>query len=425
MRKQVFLCVLLLVFVSAPNIYCSQLPDDVNNLNVLSGYLCYASINNAELKAAFEEWKAALEQVPQAKALDDPKFTYSYFIREVETRVGPQKNKFNIMQVFPWFGEIEARADAATSKAKAVRQKYEASKLNLFWNVKDAYYEFVYLATAIKIARENLELLKHFEEIARTQYRTATTTHPDIIRAQIELAKLEDVLKGLEQVKEPIVARLNSVLNRPVDANLDWPENELTQNVEINREYVIETLIRNNPELAKFGWEVEAAKAEVELAKSEFYPDIGVGVDWIQTGEARTSGVSGSGEDAVALMFSVNIPLWRDSYKAAERQAEANVRKIQQQKIDIENKTIAQAVRVLYEIEDSQRKMHLYGDVLVSKAEELVEASEAAYKGGTIDFLSLIDAQRMLLKYKLDYERAVTDNHQKLAKLEMLIGRQL
>ncbi|MFB0551809.1 MAG: hypothetical protein ACETWQ_00710, partial [Phycisphaerae bacterium] len=44
---------------------------------------------------------------------------------------------------------------------------------------------------------------------------------------------------------------------------------------------------------------------------------------------------------------------------------------------------------------------------------------------GTIDFLSLIDAQRMLLKYELDYERAVTNNQQKLAELEMLVGAEL
>ncbi len=90
----------------------------------------------------------------------------AYFIEEVETRVGPQRNKFGIMQTFPWFGKIEARGDVATAKAKAARQRYEANKLKLFWQVKDAFYEFTYLATAVDTAKENLELLQHFEEIA-------------------------------------------------------------------------------------------------------------------------------------------------------------------------------------------------------------------------------------------------------------------
>ncbi len=52
-------------------------------------------------------------------------------------------------------------------------------------------------------------------------------------------------------------------------------------------------------------------------------------------------------------------------------------------------------------------------------------ASETAYTGGTIDFLSLVDAQRTLLEFQLRYERAVTNNQQKLSELEMLAGAEL
>ncbi len=424
MNRQVFLVLMVLAFLMSPVRAFGQV-DDTNDLQTLSGYLRHASINNAELKSKFEGWKAALEQVPQAKALDDPKFTFSYFIEEVETRVGPQKSKVGIMQAFPWFGKIEARTDVAAAKAKAARQRYEANKLKLFWQVKDAFYEFTYLATAIDIAKQNLELLQYFEEIARTKYRASTATHPDIIRAQVELVRLEDVLRSLEQFREPTVSRLNSVLNRRSHAELVWPKKESLKEVVFNRQKIIEMLIRSNPELAELNWETEAAKAKVELAKKDFYPDIGVGIEWIQTDSAISAGVQDSGKDPVVLMFSMNIPLWRDKYKAAERQAKADVSKIQYKRIDAENKTIAQAIKVLYDVEDSQRKIHLYGDILVLKAEELVQASESAYKAGTVDFLSLIDAQRMLLKYMLDYERAVTDSQQKLAELEMLVGTEL
>ncbi len=124
-------------------------------------------------------------------------------------------------------------------------------------------------------------------------------------------------------------------------------------------------------------------------------------------------------------MFSMNLPLWRDSYKAAEQQARSVLRKTEQQRTEAENTIIASAVQVLYDLEDSGRKIKLYGDVLVPKAEELLQASETAYQGGTIDFLSLIDAQRTLLNFQLQYERAMTDNQQKLAELEMFVGTEL
>ena len=98
---------------------------------------------------------------------------------------------------------------------------------------------------------------------------------------------------------------------------------------------------------------------------------------------------------------------------------------ISHQKTQTENTIIARAEQILYDFDDSDRKIKLYGDILVPKAEELLGASEIAYKGGTVDFLSLIDAQRTLLDYQLRYERAVTNNQQKLAELEMLAGTQL
>ena len=395
---------------------------DANAPVALQDYLRLAALNNAGLKAAFEEWKAALEQVPQARSLPDPRFTYGYYITEVETRVGPQQNRVGIMQVFPWFGEIEAQTDGATAAAKAARQRYEAGKLKLFFEVKEAFHEYVYLAKAVDIARENLELVKHFEEVARTKYIAAAAGHPDVIRAQMELAKLEDQVKTLEDFRNPIVARLNAVLNR-TGIELPWPHAEEFQPVELTREKVIAMLRTYNPELQGLDFELESSRTRLEVAKKKFYPDIGVGVDWIDTG--HRSGVSDSGKDAVILMFTMDLPIWRKSYRAAELQAQANVRRTRQQRIETENTIIARTERVLYDFEDSGRKVRLYADVLVPKAKELLSVSETAYKAGTVDFLSLIDAQRMLLGYQLNYKRAVTDNLQRLAELEMLAGAEL
>lgn len=391
----------------------------------LSDYLRYAALNNAGLKAAFEQWSIAVQQIPQAKSLPDPRFTYGYFIEEVETRVGPQNNKLEIMQTFPWFGEIEARTDAAAANAKAARQRYEAAKLELFFEVKDAYYEYVYLAKAIAIARDNLELIKHFEEVARTKYVASAIRHPDVIRAQVELARLEDHVKTLEELRTPIVARLNAVLNRQSLDMLPWPDKEQLRTAKVSRRKVIEMLRQQNPQLKALDFERQAAESRLELAKKKFWPDLGVGVGWTDTGSAMNPSVSDSGKDPIILMFTMNVPIWRESYKAAELQAKADVRKTSQQKTQAENTIVSRAERALYDFEDSYRKTKLYGDVLVPKAEELLSASETAYLAGTIDFLSLINAQQKLLEFQLRYERSTADNQQGLARLEMLVGSEL
>lgn len=416
MKGQVFLIMGVVAFVFIPSVWSSQQPVDTNDLQTLQDYLRYASLNNAELKAKFEEWKAVIEQVPQAKSLPDPKFTYGYFIEEVETKVGPQRQKFEIMQTFPWFGVIEARGDQAAAKAKAAHKRYEAKKLELFQEVKYAFYEYTYLAKAIEITKQNLELVTHFEEIARSRYITAITSHPDIIRAQIELAILEDRLESLKELRPAITAKLNSILNRQTSSNLPWPKSPQYQQISIDFSQLYAMILQNNPDLQAMDYEIEAARNTEKLAKKKFYPHFGIGVGYIDTAHARASGVEDSGKDPIIAMISLTLPIWTGNYKAVQRQARAQLHQKTHEKTQMENTFAAKAQQLLYEFEDSNRKIKLYRDVIILKAKEMLVASETAYQAGTIDFLSLIDAQRILLKYELFYERRLAENALKRAQ---------
>jgi outer membrane protein TolC len=383
-----------------------------NQFLILQDYLTYAEAHNAGLKSSYQQWQMMLEQVPQAKALPDPQVTYNYWTKQSDLQM---RQTLGVMQVFPWFGKIDARTEAAIKEASAAQQKYQAARLALFKEVKEGFYEFAYLARATDIAKENLELFKHFEEVARTKHMTTETGHPDVIRAQVEIAKMEDVLRGLNQLREPTVSRLRTALTLPAEMNLPWPKSEDFNVAEIDYEQLVNLLRQKNPELAGLNFEAMAAKSKITLAEKNFYPDIGVGVGWENMDGKNT-------RDGVQLVFSMNLPLWRDSYQGGVRQAQAQKASIEQQKVDTENVLLTKASQAHYEYRDSVRKIRLFRDTLIPKSKELLQASEAAYRAGTMDFLSLIDAQRMLLDYHLSYQRALADNRQKLAELEMLTG---
>ncbi len=402
----------IIIFTFTPNVLSSRQPSDANNLVRLDDYLQYALLNNANLKAVFEQWRAALEEIPQAKALPDPQLSYEYWTRQSDLQM---KQNVGIMQTFPWFGKIDARTEAAAKSAEAAQQKYQAARLAVFKEVKDGFYEYVYLGKATEIAAENLELLKHFEEVARTKHMTTEAGHPDVIRAQVEIAKMEDVLLGLGQLREPMVSRLRTAMTLPPDTNLPWPKQEQFEVVSLNYEQLVTLLVQKNPELAGLNFEAMAARSRLALAKKNFYPDIGVGVIW-ENMDGRGS------RDGVAMVFQMNLPLWRDSYSAGQRQAQAQKASIELQKIDTENVLLTKVAQAHYEYKDSARKVKLYRDMLIPKTKELLQASEAAYRSNMVDFSSLIDAQRMLLDYYLSCERALADNRQKLAELEMLTG---
>ncbi|MFC1675633.1 TolC family protein [Planctomycetota bacterium] len=426
MRSVIFAGIMAVVLLGVVGpVLSSQETADPNKLQQINDYLRYASLNNAQLKAEFEKFKVAIEQIPQAGSLADPEFTYGYFIEEVETRTGPQRQKFELRQKFPWFGVIEARTDEAAAAAKAAHKRYQAKKLELFEQVKYTFYEFSYLAKAIEITEENLELIIHFEQVARARYQAAITSHPDIIRAQIELAIMEDRLKSLKELTPAITAELNSILNRPASSELPWPKQSEYKTVTINFDQLYNLILQNNPQLQAVDYDIQAARNKYTLAKKKSFPNFALGVSYIDTANAIGSGVDDSGKDPVMAMISLTLPIWTDNYKAAQRQAQAKVWQKGHEKMQMENTFAAEAKNLLYQFEDTTRKIALYRNVIIPKAREMLAASETAYRAGSIGFLSLIDAQRELLKYELYYHRTLAERSQKLAMIETLAGTSL
>jgi outer membrane protein, heavy metal efflux system len=355
----------------------------------------------------------AVEQVPQAKALPDPKFTY-----RLETRRQPHGQTFGISQMLPWFGTIEAATGMATAEEKAAQHRYQSQRLKLFADVKGAFYDYAFLARQLEIAKANLELLRHFAEVARIRYSASQATQPDVIRAEIEIATMENEIANIERFREPVVANLNAILNRPADVPLPWPTQEPFKNIEIDHRRLVVLLVQNNPQLCAKDFETAAAQKNLELAKKKFYPQLEVGVEAMYQSEATM----GEGRQPLYATVALTLPLWRDSYSAGERGAAAKIRKVRQEKMQAQNDLVKDAQNTLYEYESAARKVKLYRDTLIPKTKELLNVSENAYSTGSADFLNLIDAQRKLLEFELLYEEAVKINRQKLAELEALVG---
>ncbi len=392
----------------------------------LSDYLAYAAINNPGLEAEFNRFKAAIERVPQVSAFPDPRFTYRYYIREVETRVGPQRQSFELAQKFPWFGKLQLRGDAAMEAANAARQRFEARKLKLFYRVKEVYYEYYYLWRAIATIRENRDLVKHFEAVARTRYKVAEASHSDVIRAQVELGKLEDRLRSLEDFAEPIVARLNAALNRPAGAPIPWPQSMETSVVSITDEQLLGLLVGHNPELKGLDFDIASRQYRIDLAAKDYFPDVTLGGNYIDTGNSiGTMSPSDDGKDAIIAMVSVNLPIWWDKLAAGVREARHRHLDAVHRKADRANVLSADLKLASYRFRDAERKIDLFGDTLLPKARQSIKATEASYRAGRGTFLDLIDAQRVFLEFQLAHERALADRMQRLAELEMLIGTEI
>jgi outer membrane protein TolC len=257
----------------------------------------------------------------------------------------------------------------------------------------------------------------------RTKYKTDLATYSDVIKAQVELGKLENELLSVKFLQEPIRVKLNALLNRPTDIVIPFPKTIPEEKVNIADEQFIIWLKEKNPELKALDFEIEKEKRAIERAKREYYPDIMLGIEYMDS--PTPSMPEDNDYAAITGMISVNLPIWFGKYKAGVREAEARYTSVQKKRIDKENNLIADLKMALYELRDAERKIDLYKNTLIPKAEQSLQATQQTFTVGKASFLDLIDAQRIFLEFKLSYERALTDSAQKLAELEMLVGRDI
>jgi outer membrane protein TolC len=89
------------------------------------------------------------------------------------------------------------------------------------------------------------------------------------------------------------------------------------------------------------------------------------------------------------------------------------------------NQLIAFTKMIVFEYANAMRKASLYRDGLVPKAEQALNAGYTAYQAGEADFLDLLDAQRQLLAFQLQLEKARTDLAIRRAEIEMIISREI
>ncbi|MBD3335170.1 MAG: TolC family protein [Candidatus Eisenbacteria bacterium] len=388
----------------------------------LRDYLTYAALNNPRLEAAFLEWKATGARIPQVTALPDPQLSYAYYIREVETRVGPQEHRLSVSQKIPWFGKLSLKGKAASEAAAAARARYEARKLDLFHEVTAAYYVYAYLARAVEIARENLLLWGDLESVARIKYAAGSVPHSVVIQAQVELGKQEDNLQTLEGRREPVVARLNASLNRPSHEPLPWPAEIQVDSLIIGESELHERLRERNPELLALENTVDQAEHGIALAKKQRYPDIILGGGYIFTGEALNPELNESGKDPITASISINLPIWFGKYAAAEREARARRLSASRRHRQLGNRLESRLETALYNYEDAERKADLYGNTLIPKGRQALRVTRQAFEAGDATFINFIDAQRTLLEFELAYERARANQATYLSELETLTG---
>ena len=379
---------------------------------------------NPGLKSAREKIRAVLEQYPQAVYLENVLRQYNAFTKQLDTKAGPLRHKEMMAMKFPFPGTLTLKGQIITEDVRIAQKEFEIALRDLVTEIKLAYYDYLFLTEATRINEENQKLLQQMIAIAQTKFRVGQGKYSNVIMAQVELSKLANVIITLEQQRETIIARLNTLLNSSADLPLGSP-------VPIEEERVVSTLtelyelaVKNRQEIQKQKLAISKMALVVEMAKQMTYPDPTLGASYFEN--RSVPDLKHTQKMPMAFMTQRTLnpanTAWFGHRNSYIHEMDVKIEAIEHRIEELESRLRFVVKKHHFGMETANRSIRLYRQTLLPQARQALDAANTAYQAARIDFLSFLDAQRTLLKLKIEELQALRDYRQHLAQLEQAVG---
>jgi outer membrane protein, heavy metal efflux system len=388
----------------------------------LADALRLAQAANPMLQASRAAAAAAAARIGPAGALPDPQLQFGLMNRMASafgSTMDPMTmNQVQLMQMVPWPGKLGAVRAAARHTAAAAGADAEGQALTLAAQVRMAYYDVAYMDRSLEVMGRTLGLLRDFREVTTTMYAVGSSVQQDVLRAQVEVARMTEEIARMGQDRIAAAARLNALLGRSATSpigTLELPELPAADLPEADT--LIAWALTSRPALQAGTERVAAAEASLRAARRELIPDLQLGVAY----QARPAF-----PNMVSVMVGLNLPLFAGARQLALRREAGAMRDMAQAELaNLRNETIAQIIETRARAARDRNLGRLYRTSILPQARAAVDASLAGYRVGRVTFMQLVDNQMTVNRYDIETYQLMADYRQAAGELEALVGRPL
>jgi outer membrane protein TolC len=436
----------------------------------LDDYLVIAGENNPELKAYYQEYLAAMEIAPQVGSLPDPELSVGIFPMPMERFMGNQVADIRLMQMFPWFGMLATQKEEAKYMAQAKYSLFLNAKNQLFYQVKDSWYELYAIQEQIRISQENLEYLKKYETLALSKFRAASagnspksampqnstntqtvssgssgmssmgnsqpmsTASPqamnsgmsnngigmsDVLRIRMQIRELESSIETLKDQLTPVQIKFNKLLNREIQAPIAIPEKLEATALIWDKMVVLDSITTHNPMLQMYESELSALDQQEKMARLDGRPMFGAGVNYMPFQPRPEGNMLMGGNDMIMPMVTMTLPIYRKKTQSRIKETnylkEATVLRKERES----NMLAMEWSMAIRDLEDANRKVKLYQEQ-TELANQKLNLVLTSFTSNGKDFEEVLATQQILLDYQLKAILAIVQQHKSLALLESL-----
>ena len=384
-----------------------------------------ATNNHPSVQAIEHQIRALRHRIPQVEALPDPTFNNVFWPNQqqaLQTAAGRVGNQMSLNQKIPWPEKLRAKAALAEKEVQIKTAELEQVKRDLTKQVKVAFYDFCLHTESSRILATTQQGLVDLLPIVEARVRSGGSQQ-DLLRAKIAIDQIQQQIatsREQQQIAKSKLCELTGESDIQSSGKISSPSHTMLTS---EFESLIETAERLNPELRVLEYKHQKAKANVQLADLERYPDLQFGVHWglVSDDHEVLSGIA-NGHDMFSFNVGTTLPIWQHKNRSVVREAK-HLALSATSHLDSQRSKILNEMRSLRATAQSLiQRRSLYSNGILPKLEETLKISLADYRGKRIDFTELTSVYLEQLMIETEVLNLDARLGQTIAEIERAVG---
>lgn len=359
---------------------------------VLEALVAEALQMNADVAASVAAAEAASFRVEPARTLPDPFLSFNYQNDGWAFSLGERDMTFlgaMVSQPLPWPGKLRLAGEEAALRAQEVSAgSLGRARLSVEGRVRRAYFEYLAAGELLALVDERERSWRQILLVARDRYAAGIGTQQDVLRAQVEVLRLDETRADENARVANRRAELNRLLGRPLDGEI-----ETAQRLELRAEVpdlpvLLQTIRGRSPELAALVCGIEADRSRILLTKKGFLPD------FVASGGPM---YRGSLDPMWQVGLGVTLPIHVGSrLKPRLAEAEAELRSNQERSSSAALELELQTRERFQNLDVALRVARLYRDAILPTDQLSLESAIASYHTAKVPFVTVLEALNTL-----------------------------
>jgi outer membrane protein TolC len=268
------------------------------------------------------------------------------------------------------------------------------------------------------------ELLRQFQEIATTRYQAQMVPFIEVLRANVELAKVNNQVIEVRRELQNTLADLNRLLGRPGTTPITLTDDLSYRPFEQSVERVLAELRPTRASLTIASVSVERNRTAVELAKKSYRPDFSIGLFSQRLKEQppfnanRFSGTTVNGNWQIDAGVSIPIWFWKQPKgELEEARSELSRARIRRDAVE---RNVTTAIENAYRIvKAAEAQVNVFDESLLRDVEDELRAGITLYRNNQLDALNLLDIYRTYTETKAEYYQVLYNFNVAVADLDV------